>query len=284
MPLLSHRRMEGLFKLLGMVCMTFAVLVLAALIIDTVLNAADRLNFDFLTSFPSRRPEKAGIAAALVGSFYLILLTAVISLPLGVGAAVYLEEYAKDSRLSRLIEINIANLAGIPSIIYGILGLQIFVRTLGFGRSLLAGALTMALLILPILILASRESIRRVPRSIREAAFALGATKWQVVKDHVLPLAIPGIMTGSILAFSRAIGETAPLITLGALTYVAFVPDGLMSPFSALPIQAFNWISRPQRGFHENAAAAICILLAILLMFNLAAVWVRGKYERRMDV
>lgn len=276
--------MEGLFKLLGMVCMTFAVLVLAALIIDTVLNAADRLNFDFLTSFPSRRPEKAGIAAALVGSFYLILLTAVISLPLGVGAAVYLEEYAKDSRLSRLIEINIANLAGIPSIIYGILGLQIFVRTLGFGRSLLAGALTMALLILPILILASRESIRRVPRSIREAAFALGATKWQVVKDHVLPLAIPGIMTGSILAFSRAIGETAPLITLGALTYVAFVPDGLMSPFSALPIQAFNWISRPQRGFHENAAAAICILLAILLMFNLAAVWVRGKYERRMDV
>lgn len=272
---------ESAFHLLGIVCCSLAMLVLAALLIDLAVDGYGRLSIDFLTGMPSRRAAIAGIAPALVGSLYLMSLVAVISFPLGVGAALYLEEYAPKNRMTTILELNIANLAGVPSIIYGVLGLQIFVRSLSLDRSLLAGALTMALLIVPVIIIASREAIRRVPLSIREAAVALGATRWEVVRDHVFPGALPGVMTGCILAFSRAIGETAPLITLGALTYVAFLPDGLMSPFTVLPIQAFNWISRPQAEFHENAAGAIVVLLFILLTMNVVAVLLRTRFEKK---
>ncbi|MFZ5876045.1 MAG: phosphate ABC transporter permease PstA [Nitrospirota bacterium] len=257
---------------------------LAALFLDALGDGAGRLSWQFLTSFPSRRPDEAGILAALVGSVALILLTAAFALPIGVGAAVYLEEYAGKTWWSRIIEVNIANLAGVPSIVYGLLGLELFVRALGFERSLLAGALTMALLVLPIIIIASREALRTVPNSIREASCALGATRWQTIWYQVLPMAFPGILTGSILAFSRAIGEAAPLITIGALTYVAFLPDGLLSPFTALPIQIFNWVSRPQPGFHVNAAAAILVLLAVLLLLNASAVYLRHKYQKRVQL
>lgn len=283
MSVFAKKSTERLFAAFGLLCLMLGMLTLLALIADLLIDAWPRLSSEFLTSYPSRRPERAGVASALAGSFYLMLLTAAFSLPLSVGAAIYLEEYAAQNRFARFIEINIANLAGIPSIIYGILGLQLFVRTLRLERSLLAGALTMALLTMPVIVIAAREAIRRVPNSLREAAFALGATKWQVVKDHVLPIAVPGIMTGSILAFSRAIGETAPLVTLGALTYVAFVPDSIFSPFTALPIQAFNWISRPQASFHQNAAAAIIVLLAILLLLNVSAVAIRARFEKRLD-
>jgi phosphate transport system permease protein len=214
----------------------------------------------------------------------LILLTAVFAFPIGVGAAIYLEEYAGKSWFSRVVEVNISNLAGVPSIIYGLLGLELFVRAMGFDRSLLSGALTMALLVLPIIIISSREALRTVPRSIREASFALGADRWQTIWHQVLPLALPGILTGSILAFSRAIGEAAPLITIGALTYVAFLPDGLFAPFTALPIQIFNWVSRPQAGFHANAAAAILVLLAVLLLMNALAVLLRQRYQKRLNL
>jgi phosphate transport system permease protein len=255
--------------------------VLAALVVDIVVDAIPRLTFDFLVGYPSRFAEKAGIAAALAGSAALMVLTAVIALPIGVGAAIYLEEYAEKSRYTQFIEINIANLAGVPSIIYGILGLQLFVRFAGLGRSLISGALTLAILVLPIIIIASREALRCVPKSIREGSLALGATKWQTIWHQVLPPAMPAILTGCILAFSRAIGEAAPLITMGALTYVAFLPDSLTSPFTALPIQAFNWISRPQAAFHHNAAAAIVVLLIMLLTLNSIAIILRHRYRGR---
>ena len=215
------------------------------------------LDGQFLSSFPSRFPEKAGLNSALWGTLWLITLTVAFSVPIGVAAAIYLEEYGGKGKLSRLIEVNIANLAGVPSIVYGILGLVVFVRFFGFGRSVLAGSLTMSLLILPVIIIASRESVRAVPGSNRQAAFALGATRWQVVRSHVLPSALPGILTGVILAMSRAIGETAPLIMIGALTYIAFVPNGPMDAFTALPIQIFNWASRTQQEFHQLGAGGI---------------------------
>ena len=282
MRFLASKKAETTFKTISVIVVGLAIITLAALLINITLTGVSRLSFDFFTNFPSRHPEKAGIAAAIVGSFYLILLTALFSLPLGIGAAIYLEEYSPKNRFSNFIELNIANLAGVPSIIYGILGLQVFVRFLSLERSLLAGALTMSLLILPIIIIASREAIRRVPDSIREAAYALGATKWEVIRDQVIPASFAGVLTGCILAFSRAVGETAPLITLGALTYVAFVPDSVLSPFTALPIQAFNWISRPQTSFHANAAGAIIVLLAVLLSMNVIAVILRAKFQKRL--
>jgi len=254
---------------------------LALLVGDVLVDAAPRLSWDFLTSYPSRRAAQAGILPGLVGSLYLIGLTAAIALPLGVGAALYLEEYGKRGWLARLIEVNIANLAGVPSIIYGLLGLELFVRALGMGRSLLAGACTMALLILPIVIMASREALRTVPNTVREGAYALGATHWQVVRQVVLPLAFPGILTGAILSVSRAIGEAAPLIVVGALTYIAFLPRGIDSPFTALPIQIFNWVSRPQEAFMVNAAAGIVVLLATLLLLNGLAIYLRNRLQRR---
>ena len=273
---------DGLFQTVAVVGVVLALATLGALIADALVDGLPRIDWKFLTSFPSRKPAEAGIFSALVGSVYLITLTAVVAIPIGIAAAVYLEEYTnQSSRLSRIIEVNVANLAGVPSIIYGLLGLELFVRAMRLERSLLAGALTLALLVLPIVIIASREAIRAVPGTIREAAYALGATQWQTTKDHVLPLAFPGILTGIILAVSRAIGETAPLITIGALTYVAFVPDGVLSPFTALPIQIFNWVSRPQHGFHINAAAGIVVLLLVTLLLNALAIFLRNRYQKQ---
>lgn len=280
-PFLARRSAELVFQGIALLSIITALTVIGALIGQTVYDGSSRLSWHFLTSPPSRNPAQAGIYPALMGSFYLMGLLLVIALPLGVGAAVYLEEYAPKNRLTRLIELNIANLAGVPSIIYGLLGLDLFVRVLQLGRSLIAGALILSLLILPIVIMSAREAIKTVPRSIREASLALGATKWQTIWHNVLPNAFPGIMTGCILAFSRAIGETAPLVTMGALTYVAFAPDNLFSPFTALPIQAFNWVSRPQAAFHENAAAAIMVLLVLLLGMNSIAILLRQKMQRK---
>jgi phosphate transport system permease protein len=280
--LTAHRWTERVFKLTAVATLLIALGTLAALLIDALIDGVGRLNWQFLTSFPSRKPEQAGILSALAGTTYMMILTAAFALPMGVGAAIYLEEYARRHWFSRVIEVNIANLAGVPSIIYGLLGLELFVRAMGLGRSLLAGALTMALLVLPIIIISAREALRAVPPSILEASYALGASRWQTIWNQVLPLAFPGILTGSILAFSRAIGEAAPLITMGALTYVAFLPDGLLAPFTALPIQIFNWVSRPQKGFFTAAAAGIIVLLVVLLLMNALAVYLRQRYQKRL--
>jgi|TARA_Y100000814_G_scaffold264077_1_gene216594 phosphate transport system permease protein len=241
------------------------------------------LDIDFLSSFPSRFPERAGIFSALAGTLWLISLVAFISIPIGVATAIFIEEFGGKGKLVQFIDINISNLAGVPSIVYGIIGLAIFVRGLALERSLISGALTMSLLILPVIIIASKEAIRTVPISIRHAAIALGATQWQTVWSHVLPASFPGILTGVILALSRAIGETAPLIMIGALTYVAFVPEGPMDSFTALPIQIFNWVSRPQQQFHELAAAAIIVLLVVLLVMNSLAIFIRHKMEKKIQ-
>ncbi|NRA45315.1 MAG: phosphate ABC transporter permease PstA [Oligoflexales bacterium] len=257
-----------------------AVAILVMLLYHLFLKGTSHLDLDFLNSFSSRRPGRAGIKAALWGTLWLIGLTSLFALPLGVATAVYLEEYAEKSRLTRLLEINIANLAGVPSIIYGLLGLAIFVRFLGFDRSLWSGSLTLSLLILPVIIVASQGAIRSVPLSIREASFALGAQKWQVVLFVVLPAALPGILTGAILSLSRAIGETAPLIIVGAVGYMRFIPQTPNDDFTALPLQIYDWASRPQSGFHDIAASGILVLLAILLLFNLNAVIIRQKLQR----
>ena len=279
----SLKRRHLVARLFKSICLgftLFAVGVLGILIFQVGADGLPWLDWKFLNNFPSRFPERAGVKSALYGTLWVVSLTALIALPTGVLAAIYLEDYAPKSRLTRIIDINIANLAGVPSIVYGILGLAIFVRFLGLERSVLAGALTMSLLILPVIIISSKEAIRAVPSSIRLAAYAVGATQWQVVRFHVLPAAIPGILTGVILALSRAIGETAPLIMIGALTYVAFVPEGPMDEFTALPIQIFNWTSRPQAEFHELAAAGIIVLLAVLLTMNALAVLIRYKGTR----
>jgi phosphate transport system permease protein len=274
--------LDRAFQGVALVILCLALAALAALIVDVWQDGAGRLSWAFLTGFPSRRAENAGIWHALAGSVFVILVTAALAVPIGVAAAVYLEEYGTRSVVARLIEINIANLAAVPSIIYGLLGLGLFVRALAMGRSVLAGASTLALLVLPVIILSTREALRAVPPSIREGSYALGATKWQTIWHQVLPIALPGIMTGTILALSRAIGETAPLITIGALTFVAFAPDGLWSPFTVLPIQTFNWVSRPQPEFQINAAAAILVLLGLLLTLNAAAIWLRDRYQKKL--
>lgn len=270
------------FQGLALVVLCIALGALAVLIVDVWRDGASRLSWDFLTSFPSRRAEDAGIWHALSGSIVVILVTGVLAVPIGTAAAIYLEEYGTRSLTARIIEINITNLAAVPSIIYGLLGLGLFVRTMGMGRSVLAGASTLALLVLPVVILSTREALRAVPPSIREGSYALGATKWQTIWHQVLPVALPGILTGMILALSRAIGETAPLITIGALTFVAFAPDGIWSPFTVLPIQIFNWVSRPQLEFRTNAAAGILVLLALLLTMNAAAIWLRDRYQKKL--
>jgi phosphate transport system permease protein len=272
---------DAAFQLTALVVLVLALAALAVLVATVWQDGADRLDGQFLTSFPSRRAESAGIYHAIVGSLYVIALTAALALPVGVAAAVYLEEYGGRNALSRFIELNIANLAAVPSIIYGLLGLGLFVRAFGMGRSVLAGAATLALLALPVVILSTREALRTVPASIREGSYALGATKWQTIWHQVLPMALPGILTGLILALSRAIGETAPLITIGALTYVPFAPDSVWSAFTVLPIQIFNWVSRPQAAFKENAAAGILVLLALLLTMNAVAIVVRDRYQRK---
>ncbi len=279
---LRRRHLKGtLFAGLAFLAILLAILVLATLLIDVFIDGLPWLRPELFKNFPSRFPEKAGLRSALQGSFWLMLLTALIAIPIGVASAVYLEEYAPKTALTRFIEINISNLAGVPSIIYGLLGLGLFVRQFGLGRSLLAGALTMSLLILPIIIVASREALRAVPRSLREAAIALGATPWQVIRDHTLRYAMSGILTGVILAMSRAIGETAPLITIGALTYIAFDLRGPLDIFTVLPIQIFNWVSLPQKDFQRLAAAGIIVLLAFTLLMNALAIFLRNRLRQR---
>lgn len=270
------------FTILAFVSTIAGLAFLMILIIDVVYDGGGRLSWQFLSNFPSRMAEKAGILSALVGTVWIMGLTALFAIPLGIGAGIYLEEYGKKNPVTRLIEINIANLAGVPSIIYGLLGLGVFVRLMSLERSLLTGALTLSLLVLPIIIIATRESLRAIPYSIKEASFALGATQWQTISRQTLPAAMPGILTGVILALSRAIGETAPLITIGALTYIAFLPHNVFDPFTVLPIQIFNWVSRPQEAFATNAAAGIIVLLVLTLMLNSIAIYLRHKYQKRI--
>ncbi|MBN2484755.1 MAG: phosphate ABC transporter permease PstA [Bacteroidales bacterium] len=273
---------DKLFSATGIFSTLIGLILLAVFIGDIIVEGAGRINWDFITGLPSRKAEKAGIYTAMIGTVWVLVLTTIISFPIGVSAGIYLEEYAKKGRLSRLLEVNISNLAGVPSIIYGLLGLEIFVRILGFGNSLLAGSMTLSLLILPIIIVATRESIKAVPQSIRDASFAMGATKWQTIQYQVLPASFGGILTGIILALSRAVGEAAPLIVVGALAYVPFVPSSPMSEFSVLPIQIFNWISRPQHEFLVNAAAAIIILLIITFIMNGIAMYLRSRWQKKI--
>jgi phosphate transport system permease protein len=277
----SRHLLDRAFAILGLLGLLASLTALAALLADIMADGLPRLSWQFLTSYPSRRASAAGVFPALIGSLWVIGLTALMAVPVGVAAAVYLEEYGAKGRLGRIIEINIANLAGVPSIVYGLLGLGLFVRAMALGRSVVAGAATLALLVLPVVILSTREALRAVPKSLREGSYALGATKWQTTQYQVLPAAVPGILTGVILALSRAIGETAPLITIGALTYVPFAPDSIWSPFTVLPIQIFNWVSRPQAGFAANAAAGILVLLVLLVAMNSTAVFIRDRLQRR---
>lgn len=280
---LQWRRFKASVFYGALVCsVATAVLLLCVLLMELALQGGFWLDWQFISSFPSRFPERAGIWSAIWGSVWVISCTGLVAIPLGIGAAVYLEEYAKKTKFGSFVEINISNLAGVPSIIYGLLGLVVFVRAFGLGRSVLSGALTMSLLILPIIIVAAREALKAVPNSIRDAAYALGATKWQAIRAHVLPAALPGILTGIILSLSRAIGETAPLIMVGAVAYVAFVPDGLSSAFTVLPIQIYDWASRPQESFHQLAAAGIIVLLCLLLTMNAAAILIRNHYQRKL--
>lgn len=279
----GRRRFWGqvfLWACFAATCM--GVVLLAVLLVDILRQGMGRLSLDFLTSYPSRFPERAGIKSALYGTMWTVSFTGLISFPLGVGAAIYLEEYAPRTWLTRVIETNIANLAGVPSIVYGVLGLAVFVRAMALGRSVLAGAATLALLILPIVIISSQEAIRAVPPSVREAGLGIGATKWQTLQSLVLPIAFPGILTGMILALSRAIGETAPLIMIGALTFIAFTPNTPLDEFTVLPIQIFNWAARPQAGFHELAAAGIIVLLIALLSMNALAIILRNKLRKQI--
>lgn len=262
----------------------FSVSMLVLLLYQIISAGISWLNWSFIVSMPSRFPARAGIYSALIGSIWTIGLTALFSFPLGVGCAIYLEEYAnKKAWFNKLLEINIANLAGVPSIVYGMLGLAIFVRLLRFDRSILSGALTLTLLILPVIIVAAREAIKSVPNILREGSYALGTTKWQTICGVVFPYAVPGILTGTILAISRAMGEAAPLIMIGAAGFVAFLPAGPMDSFTVLPIQIFNWTSRPQAEFQHIAAAGIIVLMVLLLSANAVAIYIRNKYQNRMD-
>jgi len=271
---------DRLLQAAGLLVLALALVTLGALLADVFSDGWGRLSWQFLTDPPSRFPASAGIYPQLIGSLYVMVVTAALTLPMGIGAAIYLEEYGGGGRLARIIEVNIANLAGVPSVIYGLLGLGLFVRWMNLGPSILAGAATLALLVLPVVILSTREALRTVPMSAREGSYALGATKWQTIWHQVLPGALPGIFTGLILAMSRAIGETAPLITIGALTYIPFAPTGLDSRFTVLPIQIYNWVSRPQAPFLENAAAGIIVLLLVLLTMNSIAVVLRDHFQK----
>lgn len=292
----KRRRVESIFIVLGLIATSVGLIALAALMIDLAINGLARLTPDFFMNFPSRRASQAGILSAWVGSLLVILVTASIGIPLGVAAGIYLEEYAPKNTITNIIEINVSNLAGVPSIVYGLLALGLFVYTFGTGRSILTAGITLALLILPIIIVSTRESIRAVPWSLREAAYGVGASQWQVTRDHVLPAAIPGILTGVIIGISRAIGETAPLITIGALSFIAYLPPApisgdfpflsfawLFEGFSVLPIQAFNWISRPGHDFHANAAAAGIVLMAVTLGLNGLAVYFRYQLRKKLQ-
>jgi phosphate transport system permease protein len=293
--LARRRRQDAVFNVLGAVCTALGVVTLGALLVNLCVDGLARIDWDFLSSFPSRRAERAGIVSALVGSLLVMLVTALAAVPIGVAAGVYLEEYAPKNRLTAIIEVNIANLAGVPSVIYGLMALGVFVYAFGFGHSILTAGLTLAALILPIVIVATREALRAIPRSIREASHALGATKWETVRHHLLPYSLGGIATGVIIGLSRAIGETAPLVTIGALAFIAFLPQApiitefpflsfawLDSDFTVMPIQMFNWISRPDAAFHANAAATGIVLIAITLGMNALAIFVRHRMRKRI--
>jgi len=284
------------FAIVGFVVLVMALVTLLALVFDFMIDGVPRINSDFLLNYPSRRPADAGILSAWVGTTLVMLTTALLAIPIGVAAGVYLEEYAPKNWLTDIIEINVTNLAGVPSIIYGLLALGLFVQTLRLGQTILVAGMTLALLILPIIIVATREALRSIPLELREAAYGLGADKWQVVRMYLLPAAQPGILTGAIVGMSRAIGETAPIITIGALTFIAFLPpppvqpefpfisfEWLNSPFTVMPIQMFNWISRPQAGFHVAAAATGVILLAMTLLMNGLAIYIRYRIRRGMS-
>ena len=290
-----HRR-EAVFKVVGLLATAIGLVALAALFVDLASQGLSRLSWDFFVNFPSRFASRAGILSAWVGSLLVILVTAAVGVPLGVAAGIYLEEYARKNLFTNIIEINISNLAGVPSIVYGLLALGLFVYTFHTGRSIFTAGLTLALLILPIIVVATREAIRAVPQALREGALALGATKWQVTRDHVLPAALPGVLTGVIIGVSRALGETAPLITIGALTFIAFLPTPPLSTeppflsfqwlwegFTVLPIQAFNWISRPGQDFHANAAAACLVLLLLTLGLNAGAIYLRYRLRKKLQ-
>ena len=285
-PRLSMRkRIGGVVYVLFLLATMVGIVGLLVLLAQVIAEGAPWLNWNFLNSYPSRHPEEAGIKSALWGSVWLMGLTAAFAIPIGVGAAIYLEEYAVPSRLTAFIEVNLSNLAGVPSIVYGLLGLSLFVQWMFQGeRVLLAGAMTMALLVMPIVILASREAIRAVPDTYRQAGYALGAEKWQVVKGIVLPQALPGILTGTILAMSRALGEAAPVIAISALVYLTFVPAHPLEQFTVLPIQIFNWTSRPQDEFRGIAAAGIVVLLFVLLTMNAVAIILRDRHQVKSDV
>ncbi|MBP6628341.1 MAG: phosphate ABC transporter permease PstA [Kofleriaceae bacterium] len=284
LPLDGKRRglvAEAVFVWVARLAVIIPLAALGWLLVDTLIDAWPRLSGTFLSGLPSRRAGEAGIYPALMGSLWLISLTAAVAMPLGVGAAIYLEEYGRTSRMAGVIEVAIANLAGVPSIIYGMLGLGVFVRFIGLGESILAGALTLAILVLPVIIMASREALRTVRDSLREAALGLGATRWRMIWHVILPMSLPGIFTGAILAISRAIGETAPLVLVGAVAFIRFAPDGIDAPYSALPIQVYDWASRPQKAFLVNAAAGIVVLVAALLVLNSIAIYLRNRYQQR---
>jgi len=291
----KRKRQDVVFNVVGIVCTLVGILTLGALLADLLMDGLTRLNWTFLTSFPSRFAERAGILSSWVGTLLIMVVTAFAAVPLGVSAGIYLEEYARKNWLTNIIEINIANLAGVPSIIYGLMALGLLVYQFRLGQSVLTGGLTLAFLILPIVIVATREALRTIPQGIREAAYALGSTRWQVVRHHLLPYSLGGTMTGIIIALSRAIGETAPLITIGALTFIAFLPpppiksqppfisfDWLWSPFSVLPIQMFNWVSRPDQDFVVNAAGAGLVLIVVTLLLNAIAIMIRYRVRKRI--
>ena len=291
----SHKRWDLVFATTGVLALMVGVLTFTALFVDMAIDGVPRLSWDFFTSFPSRRAGQAGILSAWVGSCLVMLVTAFFAVPLGVGAGLYLEEYAPKNWVTDIIEINITNLAGVPSIVYGLLALGLFVYQFGFGQSILSAGLTLALLILPVVIVATREAIRSIPIGIREGAYALGATQWQVCKDHIIPYSSAGILTGIIIGMARAIGETAPIITIGALTFIAFLPpspvtseppfinfEWLVSPFTVMPIQMFNWTSRPEAAFLQNAAAAGFVLVLMTLAMNGFAIWLRYRLRKNI--
>ncbi len=293
--IIKHKRRDLIFALCGLLALMVGVLTFVVLFVGMVIDGLPRLSWEFFTHFPSRRAEQAGILSAWVGTTLVMVVTAVAAIPVGVAAAVYLEEYAPKNLLTDIIEINVTNLAGVPSIVYGLLALGLFVYTFGFGQSILSAGLTLALLILPVVIVATRESIRAIPASIREGAYALGATKWQTTADHILPYSAPGIMTGIIIGMARAIGETAPVITIGALTFIAFLPappvkgefpflsfEWLLSGFTVMPIQMFNWTSRPEAAFHQNAAAAGLVLVVMTLSMNAVAIYIRYRLRKNI--
>lgn len=291
----SNKLRNHIFWIMGLLSTLIGFILLFTLIIDLFIDGFPRLSWHFFTSYPSRFPEQAGILSAWVGTILVMMVTAATAVPLGIAAGIYLEEYGKKNWLTHVIEINMNNLAGVPSIIYGLLALGLFVYFLKFGESVLTGGLTLGLLILPMVVIATRESIRAIPNSIREASYALGASKWQTIKDHIIPYSVGGILTGMIIGLSRAIGETAPLITVGALTFIAFLPSSpvtsgfpflsfkwLLDPFTVMPIQMFNWISRPQTAFHLNAAAAGIVLMVMTLVMNGFAIYIRYRFRKRI--